>query len=174
MWPALVPRCIFQCSFMCCVDCDRWVLEMSLSLFSVHISSVIGYFGDPILQHYFQKKAQSQSVEMRGRLYRKKKFFFSWSISYHTLYYVEYLKILYCIRCLMCGFAFCNKLVGWSETFPNLIILFVYPAIYVVHIGKISCSMPLFRKLGSCNSVIWIKFTFRKLSAAISITNKLA
>ena len=76
MWPALVPRCIFQCSFMCCVDCDGWVLEMSLSLFSVHISSVIGYFGDPILQHYFQKKAQSQSVEMRGRLYRKKKNFF--------------------------------------------------------------------------------------------------
>ena len=59
---------------------------MSLSLFSVHISSVIGYFGDPILQHYFQKKAQSQSVEMRGRLYRKKKIFFPYQS--YTIHFI--------------------------------------------------------------------------------------
>ena len=169
---------MFSC-FISCVDCDRWVLEMSLSLFSVHISSVIGYFGDPILQHYFQKKAQSQSGGKRRTTLSKEENVFCLINSYHNNLLCwftsnEYLKILYCIRCLMCGFAFCNKLVGWFETFPNLIILFVYPAIYAVHIGKISCSMPLFRKLGSCNSVIWIKFTFRKLSAAISTTNKLA
>ena len=125
-----------------------------------------------------RRKHKVNQEEREGRLYQKKKMFFAWSIlPYNLLCWFtsnEYLKILYCIRCLMCGFAFCNKLVGWSEPFPNLIIMFVYPAIYAVHIGKISCSMPLFRKLGSCNSVIWIKFTFRKLSAAISTTNKLA
>ena len=79
---------MFSC-FISCVDCDRWVLEMSLSLFSVHISSVIGYFGDPILQHYFQKKAQSQSGGKRRTTLSKEENVFCLINSYHTIYYVD-------------------------------------------------------------------------------------
>ena len=123
-----------------------------------------------------RRKHKVNQEEKEGRLYRKKKMFFAWSI--HTIQFIMLINIKWILKnplfYQMSDSAVCNKLVGWSETFPNLIIMFVYPTIYAVHIGKISCSMPLFRKLGSCNSVIWIKFTFRKLSAAINTTNKLA